>query len=111
MPEARLARETEANTIRSKTDEYAQKLYNATAEADEKVVKRVQALAKAHGVPPARIALAWLLHKPGIAGPIIGASKPNHIEDAVAAVTIKLTPEEIKHLEEAYVPHAIAGHE
>jgi 1-deoxyxylulose-5-phosphate synthase len=111
LARGRLARQTQANTVRTKTDDYAQKLYGATAEADDKVVTRVQALAEAHGVPPARIALAWLLHKPGITAPIIGASKPHHIEDAVPAISIKLTAEEIKTLEEPYVPHAIAGHE
>jgi 1-deoxyxylulose-5-phosphate synthase len=62
-------------------------------------------------VPPARIALAWLLHKPAMTAPVVGASKAQHIEDAVGAVSIKLTAEEIKSLEEPYVPHAIVGHE
>ena len=71
----------------------------------------MQELAAARGVPPARIALAWLLHKPGVTAPIVGASKPQHLEDAVAALSIKLTAEEIKALEEPYVPHAVVGHE
>jgi aryl-alcohol dehydrogenase-like predicted oxidoreductase len=71
----------------------------------------VQVLAAAKGVPPARIALAWLLHKPAVTAPIVGASKPQHIEDAVAAVGLKLTADEIKNLEEPYAPHAVAGHE
>jgi aryl-alcohol dehydrogenase (NADP+) len=106
-----LARSRQAGTVRSKTDDFAKSLYAATAESDDKVIARVQAVATAHGVPPARIALAWLLHKPGVIAPIVGASKPQHLEDAIAAVGIKLTAEEIKKLEEPYVPHAITGHE
>ena len=86
-------------------------LYGGTAESDDKVIARVQTLAAARGVPPARIALAWLLHKPGVTAPIVGASKPQHLEDAVGALSIKLTAEEIASLEEPYVPHAVAGHE
>jgi aryl-alcohol dehydrogenase-like predicted oxidoreductase len=106
-----LARKREAGTVRSRTDDFAKSLYAATAESDDKVIARVQTLAAAHGVPPARIALAWLLHKPGLTAPIIGASKPQHLENAVAAVGFKLTADEIKQLEEPYVPHAVAGHE
>jgi aryl-alcohol dehydrogenase-like predicted oxidoreductase len=68
-------------------------------------------LAAAHGVPPARIALAWLLQKAGLTAPIVGASKAQHLEDAVAAVSVKLVAEEIKSLEEPYIPHPVAGHE
>jgi 1-deoxyxylulose-5-phosphate synthase len=106
-----LARPPKAGTVRSKSDDYAQRLYSATTEADAKVLARVQSLATAHSVPPARIALAWLLHKPGVTAPIIGASKAHHLEDAVAALSIKLSAAEIKTLEESYVPHLIAGHE
>ena len=106
-----LARNRQTGTVRSKTDDYAKTLYSKTAESDDKVIARVQTLATAHGMPPARIALAWLLHKPGVTAPIIGASKPQHLEDAVAAVGLKLTEDEIKQLEEPYVPHAVAGHE
>jgi aryl-alcohol dehydrogenase (NADP+) len=106
-----LARSRETGTVRSKTDDFATKLYAGTAESDNKVIARVQTLAEAYGVPPARIALAWMLHKPGIAAPIVGASKPQHLEDAVGALGIKLPAEEITSLEEPYVPHPIAGHE
>jgi aryl-alcohol dehydrogenase (NADP+) len=106
-----LARNRQAGTVRSKTDDFAKRLYEGTAESDDQVIARVQTLAAAHGVPPARIALAWMLHKPGITAPIVGASKPQHIEDAVGALSIKLCPEELKTLEEPYVPHPIAGHE
>jgi aryl-alcohol dehydrogenase (NADP+) len=111
LARGRLIRPREAGTVRSRTDEYARTLYDATAESDGKVIARVQDLAAAHGVSPAQIALTWLLHKPGITAPIIGASKPNHLEDAVAALRLKLTSEEIQTLEEPYIPHAVAGHE
>ena len=106
-----LARSRQAGTVRAKTDEFARKLYEGTAAADEKVIACVQSLAAAKGVPPARIALAWLLHKPAVTAPIVGASKAQHIEDAVGALSIKLTAEEIQTLEEPYVPHSVAGHE
>ena len=79
-----LAGNRKAGTDRSKQDDYAHKLY--TREADDRVVDCVQELAKEKNVPPAQIALAWLLHKPGVTAPIIGASKPHHLEDAVAAL-------------------------
>jgi len=108
LARGKLTRPPEATTLRSQTDDFATLLYGGTAESDRKVIARVQEVAAAHGVPPARIALAWLLQKPGITAPIIGASKPQHIEDAVAALSVKLTPEQIKALEEPYVPHPIA---
>jgi aryl-alcohol dehydrogenase (NADP+) len=111
LARGQLARQPQAGTVRSNTDEYAKSLYGGTAAADDKVIARVQTMAAAKGVPPARIALAWLLHKPAVTAPIVGASKPRHIEDAVGALSIKLTAEEIKTLEEPYVPHAVAGHE
>jgi aryl-alcohol dehydrogenase (NADP+) len=106
-----LAGNRHAGTTRSRTDDIAKTLYDATTEADEKVLARLKSVAEARGVPPARIALAWLLHKPGVTVPIVGASKSHHLDDAVAAMTLKLTPEEITSLEEPYVPHAVAGHE
>ena len=106
-----LARNRRSGTVRAGTDEYAKRLYEKTADADGRVIELVEALAVAHAVPPARIALAWLLHKPGVTAPIIGASKPQHLEDALAALSIRLTPEEMARLEEPYVPHPIAGHE
>jgi aryl-alcohol dehydrogenase-like predicted oxidoreductase len=111
LARGKLARSSQAGTVRSQTDDYAKRLYSGTAESDDKVIARVQTVAAAHGVPPARIALAWLLHKPGITAPIVGASKPRHIEDAVGALSLKLTAEEIASLEEPYIPHPIAGHE
>ena len=83
---------------------------NYTREADDRVVDCVEELAKQRGVPPAQVALAWLLHKPGVTAPIIGASKPHHLEDAVAALEIRLSKQEIEKLESVYVPHPILGH-
>jgi aryl-alcohol dehydrogenase (NADP+) len=103
-----LAGSRKSNTLRSRTDDYAHKLY--TREADDRVVDCVEQVAKNRGVPPARVALAWLLHKPGITAPIIGASKPHHLEDAVAAVELKLSSDEISTLESVYVPHPVLGH-
>jgi len=106
-----LARPRHTGSARSQTDDFATRYYGGTIESDDIVIARVRALAAACGVPPARIALAWLLHKPGITAPIVGASQPRHIEDAVGALSLKLTVEEIKAVEEAYVPHRVAGHE
>lgn len=106
-----LAGNRKAETVRARTDDFAEKLYGKEiAESDEKVIRQVQALADKKGVPPAQIALAWHLHKPGVVAPIVGASKPHHLQDAIAALSIKLAPEEIASLEEPYVPHPIAGH-
>ena len=96
------------NTVRSKSDQFGDALYS---EADFDVVDQLTAVASARGVPPAQVALAWLLHKPGVTAPIIGATKLHHIDDAVAAVDIDLSPEEMKQLEEPYRPHAVVGHD
>lgn len=103
-----LAGNRKAVTLRSQADDYAQKLY--TREADDRVVDCVEQVAKNRGVPPAQVALAWLLHKPGVTAPIVGASKPHHLQDAVAAVNLKLSNEEISTLESVYVPHPVLGH-
>ncbi len=85
----------------------AKRIYTSTAEADRLVIERVIELAKKRQMPPAQIALAWLLHKPVVTAPIIGASKMNHLDDAVAALSVKLTAEEIASLEQPYIPHAV----
>ena len=103
-----LAGSRRAGTQRSKLDDYAHKLY--TQEADDRVVDCVEKVAKDRSVPAAQVALAWLLHKPSVTAPIIGASKPHHLEDAVAALSLKLTPQEISKLESVYVPHPVLGH-
>jgi 1-deoxyxylulose-5-phosphate synthase len=103
-----LAGSRRAGTQRSQQDEYAHKLY--TREADERIVDAVAKVAKARGVPPAQVALAWLLHQPGLTAPIVGTTKPNHLTDAVAAVGLKLSTEDIAALEADYVPHPVLGH-
>ncbi len=95
-------------TLRSKTDEFGKILYRS--DSDFYIVERVSEVALERGVPAAQVALAWMLAKPGITAPIIGASKPGHLEDAVASLTLKLTPDEILSLEELYVPHPVLGH-
>ena len=103
--------EMQASTVRGRTDEYGKKLYSGTEEVDKQVVDRVGEIAKARGIPHAQIALAWLLHKPAVTAPIIGATRPDHLEDAVAAHDVKLSDAEIEALEAPYVPHPIAGFE
>ncbi len=102
-----LAGSRKAGTPRSQQDEYAHKLYN---QADDRVVDCVQKVAATRGVPPAQVALAWLVAKPGVTAPIVGATKPHHLEDAVAALSLKLTAKEIEELESVYVPHPVLGH-
>jgi 1-deoxyxylulose-5-phosphate synthase len=99
----------DAGSARVSTDEFGKNLYVQQAEADAKVVGRVGEVAKKRGVPMAQVGLAWMLSKPFVTSPIIGATKPKHLEDAVAAAESKLSEEEIKSLEEYYVPHAVAG--
>jgi aryl-alcohol dehydrogenase-like predicted oxidoreductase len=95
-------------TEREKTDDFAHQMYYT--EADDAVVDRVVALAEKRGVRPAQIALAWILHKPGVTAPIVGASKMEHLDDAIASLEISLTPEEIASLEEPYRAHGVLGH-
>ena len=101
-------REHVKDTIRAQTDLYAQQMYYR--EEDFDVAERAQEIAEARGVTPSQIALAWVLNKPYITAPIIGASKMDHLEQAIAALEIQLTPEEITRLEEPYRPHPILGH-
>jgi aryl-alcohol dehydrogenase (NADP+) len=101
-------REEHKPTTRSASDEFAHQLYYEPHDFD--VVDRVVELAGQHGATPAQIALAWLLHKPGITAPIIGASKMPHLEQAAKAVEINLSQEEMNFLEAAYQPHDILGH-
>lgn len=95
-------------TERAKTDNFAQEYY--FTDADNAVADRAAELAKRRGVAPAQIALAWLLHKPGVTAPIVGASKLKHLDDAIAALSIKLDESEMKFLEECYKPHPVLGH-
>lgn len=96
----------EQQTERSKNDRFAKVLYDKTVEIDKPVVDRVNEIAKGRGLPASQISLAWLLHKPAVTSPIVGATKPHHLDDAVAALSVKLSDEEIRRLEELYQPHA-----
>ena len=109
LARGRLTRDWDETSARSETDEFGKSLYAKTAEADRRVVERVAEIAARRGVPRAQVALAWLLHKPVVTAPIVGASKPQHLEDAAAAMSLTLSPEEMAALEEPYVPHALAG--
>jgi len=95
-------------TVRAKTDDYAQKMY--FQDSDFEIANRVAQLAQRRGVSPIQIALAWILHQPGITAPIIGASKLDHLDEASAAIDIALDPDEKKFLEEPYQPHSVLGH-
>jgi len=95
-------------TTRAQTDAFGDSLY--TPEVDFAVVDRTAEIAAARGVPPAQVALAWLLHKPGVTAPIVGATKLGHLEDAIAAEQLALGADEIARLEEPYAPHAVSGH-
>jgi aryl-alcohol dehydrogenase (NADP+) len=96
------------DTSRAKTDAYAKELYYQPS--DFAVVDCITGIAKARGIPNAQVALAWVLQQPGVTAPIIGASKMSHLDDAVAALSVKLTGEELKALAEPYQPHPILGH-
>jgi aryl-alcohol dehydrogenase-like predicted oxidoreductase len=96
-------------TVRAETDAFAETFY-PHPELDQPVVDRVAEVAAGRGVPPAQVALAWLLHKPGVTSPIVGATKVGHVDDALAAEQLELSAEEIARLEEPYVPHPVAGH-
>jgi 1-deoxyxylulose-5-phosphate synthase len=102
-------REGERRTTRAKTDAFGDNLYKP--ELDFDVIDRVAEVAGGLGAPPQQVALAWLLHKPGVTAPIVGATRIEHLEDALAAEPLSLGPEEIQCLEEPYVPHQIVGHQ
>jgi aryl-alcohol dehydrogenase-like predicted oxidoreductase len=109
MARGRLARPWDTHTARTETDAYGQTLYNASQEADRRVVDAVQRVAQRLGVPMARVALAWVLRKPGVSAPIVGATKIEQLDEAAAAVSLKLSDEDVAELESPYVPHAVAG--
>jgi 1-deoxyxylulose-5-phosphate synthase len=109
LARGRLARKSDETTKRLESDQFGKTIYSKTADADKAVVDRVAEVAEKRGVPQAQVALAWMLTKPAITSPIVGATKPNHLEDAAASASLKLTAEEVKSLEEPYVPHAVVG--
>ncbi len=109
LARGRLTRPWSTTSARAETDDFGKTLYAHTAAADQAVVEQVSAIAAARGVPPAQVALAWLLQKDAITAPIVGATKMAHLDDAVAALALTLHPEEIAALEAPYVPHAVVG--
>jgi aryl-alcohol dehydrogenase (NADP+) len=101
-------RQDKGETARAKSDEFAHAMYYQDSDFD--TVDRVTEIAKARDVPNAQVALAWLMQQPGVTAPIIGASKPGHLADAIAAVSLKLSDEELKALSKHYQPHRVLGH-
>jgi aryl-alcohol dehydrogenase-like predicted oxidoreductase len=110
LARGRLARPWKGeSTKRLETDQFGKTLYSKTDDADHKVIDRITEIAEKRGVPHAQIALAWMLNKSFVTSPIVGATKPHHLTDAVAALSLKLSPEEITALEEPYTPHPVLG--
>jgi aryl-alcohol dehydrogenase-like predicted oxidoreductase len=109
LARGKLTRDWNEKTERTEADKYARTLYGKTMDADREVVAAVSKVAEQRGIPRAQVALAWMLQKSFIMAPIIGASKTQHLDDAVAAVSLWLTEEEIETLEKPYVPHEVAG--
>ena len=109
LARGRLTRDWNSSSARSETDEFGRTLYANTEEADRQIVERVSQIATKRGVPRAQVALAWVLQKKSVTAPIVGATKLHHLNDAVAALSLKLTTDEIHLLEERYVPHAVTG--
>jgi aryl-alcohol dehydrogenase-like predicted oxidoreductase len=112
LASGRLTRDwSSASTLRSETDQIQKMKYDASTESDRPIVERVAELAQKYGVSRTHIALAWLLQKEPVTAPIIGATKIAHLEEAVGALSVKLTPNDVAYLEEPYVPHHIVGHQ
>ncbi len=105
----RLTRDPQETTLRSETDQIAKQKYDATADADRSIIDQVASIAEKRGVSRVQIALAWLLQKQPVTAPIVGATKISHLQEAVASLSVSLTPEEIASLEEPYVPHRVVG--
>jgi aryl-alcohol dehydrogenase-like predicted oxidoreductase len=112
LASGRLTRDwSAANTLRSETDQFQKMKYDASSEIDRPIVERVAELAQKYGVSRSQIALAWLLQKEPVTAPIVGATKIAHLEEAVGALSLKLSPEDVACLEEPYVPHRVVGHQ
>ncbi|AOI73188.1 alcohol dehydrogenase [Burkholderia ubonensis] len=111
LARGRLTRDWDESSERLQSDVYGKTLYDAYADSDRAVVEAVATIARARNVPRAQVALAWLLQKSGVTAPIIGASKAQHLDDAVAALSLELSAEELAALDAPYVPHAVAGHD
>jgi aryl-alcohol dehydrogenase-like predicted oxidoreductase len=109
LARGRLTRNWDETSERTESDVFGKTLFQHTVDADRKVIEAVAAVAAARGIPRAQVALAWVLARPGITAPIIGVSRAGHLEDAIAALSVKLSDDEIAQMEGAYVPHAVAG--
>ncbi len=109
LARGRLARPYDKSSQRMETDELGKLLYAAAPGADRRVIERVAEIARQRGVSMAQVALAWVAQKPVVTAPIVGASRLQHLDDAVAALSLELTPEEITALEEPYLPHPVVG--
>jgi aryl-alcohol dehydrogenase-like predicted oxidoreductase len=109
LARGRLTRDWNEATERQKTDGFGNSLYDKTADADRRVIEAVAKVAAARGIPRAQVALAWVVGKTGVSAPIVGASKPHHLDDAIAALDVKLTADELASLEAPYVPHDVVG--
>jgi aryl-alcohol dehydrogenase (NADP+) len=107
LARGRLTRAWDTETARTETDEFGGTLYR---DEDRAIVDTVAAVAERRGVPRAQVALAWLLHQPAVTAPIVGVTKPQHLSDAVAAVDLALSDDELEELGSGYSPHAVAGH-
>jgi len=109
LASGRLARKPSETSPRLDTDPIARQKYDATADSDRLIIERVAEVAQKHAVPLSHVALAWLLQKAPVAAPVIGATKLSHLESAVEALEVKLTPDEMIYLEQPYVPHPLVG--
>lgn len=109
LARGRLTRDFQETSVRSESDQFAKLLFSKTEEADALVARRVKEIAEERGLPRAQIALAWVLQKKPVTAPIVGATRMSHLEDAAAAVSVTLSPEEIGRLEEPYIPHPVMG--
>jgi len=109
LARGRLTRDWDATTERSATDSFGSTLYGQADEADRRVAAAVAAIAEERGVSRAQVALAWLLHQPAVTAPIVGVTKPHHLDDAVAAVDLRLSDDELTRLTADYVPHVPEG--
>ncbi len=110
LARGRLTRDWDAQSARAETDEFGRVLYAKTGDADRRVVEALGAVASRLGLPRAQVALAWVLQQPGVTAPIVGATKLAQLDDAAAALAVKLSPEDIAELQAPYVPHAVVGH-
>jgi 1-deoxyxylulose-5-phosphate synthase len=110
LARGRLARPASMETPRTQTDKVFPLLFSKSGEADRKVIEEVGVVAETRGVPRAQVALAWLLHKSAVTAPIVGASTPEQLDDALASLSLELTDAEMRQLEAPYVPHPVVGH-